>query len=80
MQSVQSLAKSLESEEEERASVQREAFKEEVQSKKGNKLKNGGSPSLMIVKQIQDLIVNTVRHNLGEVRAKLTITPSLIPR
>ena len=51
---ARSLAKSSKSEEEERASVQIETSKEEVHSKKGGKLKNDGSPSLMIVKQIQD--------------------------
>jgi len=48
-QPAQSLAKSSESEEEERASIQSEAFHEQVHSKKGSKLKNGGSPSLMTV-------------------------------
>ena len=62
---AQSLTKSSESEEEERASVQSEASDEEVHSKKGGKLKNGGSPSLMTFEQIQDLIVNAVKIQLG---------------
>jgi len=54
-----SLAKSSEGEEEEeRASIQSEASDEEINSKTGGKLKNGGCPSLMIVKQIEDLITN----------------------
>ena len=50
-QPARSLVKSLESEEEERASVQSEAFDEEVYSKKVDKL-NGGFSSLLTVEQI----------------------------
>jgi len=64
-QPVWSLVKSSESEEEERASVQSENSDEGVHSKKGGKLKNGGSPSLMTIKQIQDLIANRVKIQLG---------------
>ena len=53
------------SEEEEKASIQSEAFEEEVHSKKGGKLKNGESPSLITVEKIQDLIANTVKAQLG---------------
>ena len=49
---ARSLTKSLESYEEKRASVQSEASDEEVYSKKGHKLKNGGFLSLMTIKQI----------------------------
>jgi len=58
------LAKTSESEEEERTSVQSETSDKEVHSKKGSKLKNGRSPSLMIIEQIQDLIVNVVKAQL----------------
>jgi len=51
-QLARSVAKSSASEEEERVSVQGEASDEEVHSKKGGKLKNGGSSSLLIVEQI----------------------------
>jgi len=63
---AQSLAKSLESEEEGRTSIQTEASDKKVQWKKGGKLKNGRSPSLIIVEQIQDLIANAVKAQLGE--------------
>jgi len=46
-------------------SVQSEASNEEVHSKKSGKLKNGGSPSLMTVDQIKDLIANAVKIQLG---------------
>jgi len=46
-------------------SFQSETSTEEVHSKKGCKLKNGGSPSLMTVEKIQDLIVNAVKIQLG---------------
>jgi len=62
---ARSLAKSSESEEEERASIQSETSNEEVHSKKGSKLKNGGSLSLLTVEQIQDLIANTVKLQFG---------------
>jgi len=62
---AQSLAKSSESEKEERASIQSEALDEEVHSKKGGKLKNGRSPSLMTIKQIQDLIANAIKIHQG---------------
>ena len=62
---VQSLAKSSESEGEERVSIQSEASDEEIHSKKVGKLKNGGSSSLLIVKQIQDLIAIAVKVQLG---------------
>jgi len=42
-------------------SVQSEAFDEEVHSKKGDKLKNGRSSSLLAVEKIQDLIANAVK-------------------
>ena len=60
-QVAQSLVKSSESEKEERVSVQSKASDKEVHSKKGVKLKNDGSPILMIVEQIQDLIANIVK-------------------
>ena len=60
-----SLAKSSKSKEEERTSLQSETSEEEVHSKKGGKLKNGGSPSLMTVKQIQHLIANAVKAQIG---------------
>ena len=62
---ARSLPKRSESEEEERASVQSETSDEKVHSKKGGKLKNGGSLSLMTVKLIQDLIANAVKIQLG---------------
>jgi len=62
----QSLAKSSESKEEERAPIESETSNKEVHLKKGGKLKNGGSPSLMTVEQIQDLIANAVKIQLGE--------------
>jgi len=62
---ARSLAKSSKSEEDERAYVQSEAFNKEVHSKMGGKLKNGGSPSLMAVEQIQYLITNVVKIQLG---------------
>ena len=64
-QPTRSLAKSSESEDEERASVQSETSNKEVRSKKGGKLKNDGSPSLIIVEQMQDLLANTVKIQLG---------------
>jgi len=42
-----------------------EASDEEVHSKKGGKLKNDGSSNLMTVEQIQDLIANVVKAQLG---------------
>jgi len=62
---ARSLVKSSESKEEERPSIQNEASHEEVHSKKGCKVKNGESPSLMTVEQIQDLITNVVKIQLG---------------
>ena len=61
---AQSLAKSLESEEEDRAFVQSEVSNKEVHSKKGGKVKSGRSPSLMTIEQIQDLIANAVKIKL----------------
>jgi len=46
---AQSLTKSSKSEEKERASVRSEASDEEVHSKKVDKLKNGGSLSLLTI-------------------------------
>ena len=46
------LIKSSESEDKERISVESEASNEEVQSKKGGKLKNGRCPSSITVEQI----------------------------
>jgi len=60
-----SLEKSSESEEEGKTFVQSKTFDEEVHSKKGNKLKNDGSPNLMTVEQIEDLIANVVKAQLG---------------
>ena len=51
-QPARSRAKSSESEEEERASIQSEASGKEHHSKKGSKLKTGMSPSLMTNKKI----------------------------
>ena len=56
-----SFVKSSESEEEDRASVESEVSDEEDHSKKGGKLMNGESSSLMIIDQIQDLIANAVK-------------------
>jgi len=56
-----SLTKSSKGEEEERAFVQSEASNEEVHLKKGNKLKDGWSSTLLTVEQIQDLITNAVK-------------------
>jgi len=61
---ARSIVKSSEIEEEERVSVQSEAFDKEVHSKKDGKLRNGRSPSLMTVEQIQDLIANAVKAQL----------------
>ena len=61
---ARSLIKSSESEEEERAFVQSEASDEEVHSKKGGQLKNGGSSSLLTIEKIQDLIANVVKVQL----------------
>jgi len=44
--------KTLESEEEDKASIQSEASDEEVHSKKGGQLKNNASPSSITIKQI----------------------------
>jgi len=46
---TQSLTKSSESVDEERASIQSKASDEEVHSKNGGKLMNGGSPSLITI-------------------------------
>jgi len=62
---TQSLAKSSESEAEERASIQSEASDEEVHAKKGGKLKNGGSPRLMTIEQIQDMIAKCSQDTTG---------------
>jgi len=62
---ARSLAKRSESKKEERASVQSEARHKEVHSKRRGKLKNDGSLILMTVEQIQDLIANTVKAQLG---------------
>jgi len=67
---TQSLAKSSESEEEERASIQSEASDEEVHSKKGGKLNNGGSPRLMTIEQIQDMIAKCSQDTTGRRRAQ----------
>ena len=64
-QPVWFIVESSENKEEERAPVQSETSNEEVHLKKGSKLKNGESPSLMTVKQIQDLIANAVKIQLG---------------
>jgi len=64
-QSARSLAKSSEGEAEERVFIQSEAFDGEVHSKEGDKLKHGGSPSFMIIEQIQDLIANAFKAQLG---------------
>jgi len=56
--------KNSESEEEERASAQSETSDNEVHLKKDDKLKNGESPNLMTIKQIQDLIATTVQAQL----------------
>ena len=61
-------------------SIWTEASNEEVYLKKGGKLKNHKSPCLMTVEQIQDLIANAVKAQFEEERAKLTFTPSLIPK
>ena len=44
---------------------QNEASDEEIHSKKGGKLKKDGSSNLMTVEQIQDLIANIVKAQLG---------------
>jgi len=49
----------------EKAFVQSEASDEEVYLKKGSTLKNDGFPSLMTVEQIQDLIANSIKAQLG---------------
>jgi len=50
-------------------SIQSEPSNKEVHSKKGGKLKNDGSLSLMTFEQIQDLIANAVKLQLrGGVR------------
>ena len=59
-----SLTKSSQSEEE-RTSAQCETSDEEGNSKKGDKLKNDGSSSLMAIEQIYDLIVNAMKVELG---------------
>ena len=59
------LIKESEEKEEEMVSFQSETSNEEVHSKKGCKLKNGGSQSLMTVEKIQDLIRNAVKIQLG---------------
>jgi len=73
-QLARSLTKCSESEDEERVFFQSEAFDEDIHSKKGGKLKHGGSLSLMTVEQIQDLIINPVKTQLGEVHTRLTST------
>ena len=62
---ARSLVKSLESEEEERVSIQSEPSDKEVYSKKGSKLKNCGFLSLIVVEPIQDLIASAVKIKLG---------------
>ena len=62
---ARSLEQSSESDKEEKTFVQSEASDEKVHSKKGGKLNNDGSPNLMTVEQIQDLIANIVTAELG---------------
>ena len=50
---------------EERESIPSEASNEEVHSKKGGKLTNRRSSSVMTVEQIQDLIANAIKVQLG---------------
>jgi len=49
---ARAIVKSLESGEEKRVSIESEASNEKFHSKNSDKLKNGGSPSLMTVEQI----------------------------
>jgi len=63
-----------------KTSIHSEASDEVVHSKKGNKDKNDGSPSLMTVEHIQDLIANTIKVQLGGVPVKPTYIPNLTPR
>jgi len=63
--SARPLEKCSNIEEEEKTFVKSEAFDEEFHSNKGGKLKNGGSPNLMTIEQIQDLIANVVKTQLG---------------
>jgi len=62
---VQYSIKNSESEDEEKAFIQSEPFDEKVHSKKGSQLKNNGSPSSVTIEQIQDLIANAVKEQLG---------------
>jgi len=62
---ARSLTKGSESEEEERVFVRSEASDKKVHSNKGGKLKDDESPSLMAFEEIQDLIVNAVKAQLG---------------
>jgi len=78
--STRSVTNDSNSEEEAKASVHNEDSNEEVHSKKGSKLKDDGSPGLIIIEQIQNLISNTVKAQLGGVPTKPTYTPSLTPR
>jgi len=55
------VTKDLESEEEVKALIHSEASDEEVHSKKDNQLKSDCSLLFMIMKQIQDLIANTLK-------------------
>jgi len=41
------------------------SFDEDVHSKKGGQLKNNRSPTLMTVQQIQDLVANAIKAQLG---------------
>ena len=60
--------------------IHSEASDNEKQSQKGGKLKNDKSFRSMTIEQIQDLIANTVKAQLGEVRIELTYTPILTSR
>jgi len=77
---ARSLAKSFKSEEEKKTSLQIEASDEEVHLKKGGKLKNGESPSLMTIETIQDLITNAIKAQLRGGGCRLTCTSSLTLR
>ena len=62
---TRSSTKNSESEDEEKASIQSEHSDEKIHSKKGGQFKNNGSPSSMTAEQIQQLVANAVKAQLG---------------
>jgi len=59
------VTKGSDSEEEVKALIHSGASKEKMHSKEGGKLDSDWSPGLMTVEQIQDLVANTLKAQLG---------------